>query len=323
MILTSFTYNGGINESGGVLQAEAINITDNIYGSCDSSVYYDNTTRFAKNLLTVSNLLKNSSSSSFSGSFNSTEPANETQSAYATYECRGDLSLAECGTCLEAAMIYYCAHNGSGASAVVSGMTIMLRGCYYRYSNRVDYLQTLASATDTRLESCDTAPVASTQAGVMPALELLRQTAPYRSNMYASVAVVDVRNIYPPVYTLAQCLSFLTTAQCVKCLNLAPSEKCTSPLSTYSDAAIYFPSCFYVFNTSLTVAFDSDYTVFSVNFSMMSPPPSPPPPPPPPPPPSLPPTPLPSLQPSPTSSQLLPQGKPFVKHYPLGWMSHH
>ena len=277
VILTSFTYNGDINKRGGVLQAHAIKITDYIYGSCDSPVYYENTTNFAKNLLAVSDLLKNSSLSSSSGSFNSTDPTNETQSAYATYECRGDLSLVECEACLQASLDYYCSHNGSGHSVVVSAMTIMLRGCYYRYSNRPDYLQTLVNATDTRFESCDTAPVAATQAGVMPAMQLLRQTVPYRPNLYASVAVVDVQNISPPVYALAQCLSFLSPAECAQCLDRTPMSTCIAPLSTYTDLAFYLPVCFYIFNTSMTVAFNSKYTTtLRINYSMLSPPPPPP-----------------------------------------------
>ena len=286
--------NGDMNERP-VLQARAAEITDSIYGSCDSTVYYENTSPFTTNLRTVLSVVNDTSSSMYSGRYSLPYPTNTSQSAYATYECRRDLSIQECHACVQKTLTYYCTYNGAyRADLVISAMTIMLRGCYFRYSNREGYLQALAGdVRTTNHESCDTAPASAMQAGVSPALAYLRTIAPYQTaGFFASVAVVDVKNFYPPVYALAQCLSFLSSAECAQCLDRMPDTNCTARLSTYSDLEFYLPVCFYTFNTSMTVAFNSKYTTtLRIDYSMLSPPPPkhPPPPPPrsPPPPPPL------------------------------------
>ena len=188
----------------------------------------------------------------------------------------------------------------------------MLRGCYFQYSNQADYLQVLASDDrTTNHASCDTAPVSSTQAGVYPALDYLRTTAPYQTGYFASVAIIDITSFYPTVYALAQCVSFLSSAECAQCLGRMPGTNCTEPLSTYTDLEVYLLVCFYTFNTSVTVAFNSKYTTtLRIDYSMLSPPPPPKHPPPPPPrspqsPPPPPPLSSGSSVPSPTSGNSL------------------
>ena len=275
--------NGDIHERP-VLQARAAEIADLMYGSCDSTVYYQNTSQFATNLRTVLNAINDSSSSTYSARYSLAYPTNASQSAYGTYECRRDLSIQECHVCVQKTLTYYCPYNGTyHAELVVSAITIMLRGCYFRYSNQAGYLDALASdVVTTNYESCDTAPVAALQAGVSPALAYVRAIAPTQTSgfFFASVAVVDVKNVYPPVYALAQCLSFLSAAECAQCLDRMPDTNCTARLSTYSDLEFYLPVCFYTFNTSMTVAFNSKYTTtLRFDYSMLSPPPPPPSPP--------------------------------------------
>ena len=282
--MQAYYYDNGEIHERAVLQAAAAEITDEIYVTCDGTVYYQNTSEFVTNLRTILSAAYANSASNYSGSYSLAYPSNASQSAYATYECRRDLSIQECHACVEEALGYYCTDDDTyHEDLVFSAMTIMLRGCYFRYSNQAGYLDALASdVVTTNYESCDTAPVAALQAGVSPALAYVRAIAPSQTSrfFFASVAVVDVKNVYPTVYALAQCLSFLSAAECAQCLGRMPGTNCTEPLSTYTDLEVYLLVCFYTFNTSVTVAFNSKYTTtLRIDYSMLSPPPPPPPPP--------------------------------------------
>ncbi|KAL6004910.1 hypothetical protein ACLOJK_005468 [Asimina triloba] len=197
-----------------------------VYGGCSQSKYPTNSP-FQSNLNSLLSYLTNSASQS---TYNTFAVANDTNSppdaaAYGLYQCRGDLSITDCATCVQSAVAQLglvCVYAFAGG--------LQLDGCFVRYDN-VNFLGKL----DTTLEYRKCSPRTSDDN------EFFQRRDDVLADLQTAVSF-RVRTV-GMVEGVAQCMGDLTSADCSACLSDAVGKLknvCGAALA----ADVYLAQCY-------------------------------------------------------------------------------
>ncbi|XP_058086207.1 plasmodesmata-located protein 8 [Magnolia sinica] len=197
-----------------------------IYGGCSQPKYQPNSP-FQSNL---NNLLSSLSNSASQSSYNSLATGNDSSTppdaaVYGLYQCRGDLSTADCASCVQSAVAQLglvCVY------AYAAGL--QLDGCFVRYDN-VNFLNRL----DTTLMYKKCSPSTSNDD------EFFRKRDDVLADMQSGVGF-RVRSV-GTVEGVSQCMGDLSSSDCSACLSEAVSQLknvCGSALA----ADVYLAQCY-------------------------------------------------------------------------------
>ncbi|MCO5572812.1 hypothetical protein L7F22_026571 [Adiantum nelumboides] len=167
---------------------------------------------------------------------------------YAMYQCRGDLSLSDCHTCL----VTHLFAQGLKAFCAISYNArdgrVMLKGCYFAclYDNN------LFNDTTEKLQHKDCngqleGTSEAFQANLKSALNQVLTLAPDNGGFYAASAGTGS----VAAYALAQCMGYLQPDDCRACLEL--SDVCAGSVI----GSVYYTSCFFLYSDSADLYFDS------------------------------------------------------------------
>lgn len=197
-----------------------------VYGGCSQAKYQPNSP-FQPNL---NSLLSSMATSSSQSSYNSFAIGNSSSlppdaAVYGLYQCRGDLSIPDCASCIENAI-------GQLGLLCVNGYAagLQLDGCYVRYDN-TDFLGKL----DTTLVYNKCSPSSSSDS------DFFRRRDDILADLQAGVGF-RVRSL-GMVEGFAQCLGDLSSVDCSSCLTEAVGKLkniCGSSVA----ADVYLAQCY-------------------------------------------------------------------------------
>ncbi|VFQ66507.1 unnamed protein product [Cuscuta campestris] len=199
--------------------------TDSIYASC-SRTRFNPGTVYESNVNSALASLVNSANSATFNKFKTSLPGStDPDVVYSLYQCRGDLSVPDCGTCVAAAV----SRLGSLCQDT-SGGSLQLEGCLVRYDN----VSFLGAPEDTvALQKCGpTASSGDVVTGREAVLTYLTQ-----GGQYFRVGG------YGRVQGMAQCTQDVDPQKCQDCLRKA-IDGLGSACGSASWGYVYLSKCY-------------------------------------------------------------------------------
>ncbi|MCO5567969.1 hypothetical protein L7F22_021665 [Adiantum nelumboides] len=176
------------------------------------------------------------------------ESTDKGETLYAMYQCRGDLSLSDCHTCLVTDLFAKGLNAFCPISYNAKEGRVMLKGCYFAglYDNN------LFNDTTEKMQSKDCngqldGTSEAFQANLKSALNQVLTLAPENGGFYAASAGTGS----VMAYALAQCMGYLKPDDCRACLEL--SDVCAGSVI----GSVYYTSCFFLYSDSADLFFDS------------------------------------------------------------------
>ncbi|KAI4320281.1 hypothetical protein MLD38_033777 [Melastoma candidum] len=195
-----------------------------VYGGC-TQLRYSPGSAYVTNLNSLLTSLVNSATYSSFNKFTVVGPSSN-DAVYGLYQCRGDLSMPECATCVARAVT----ESGITCSGTCGG-TIQLQGCYVRYDNA-----TFLGEEDKMVAYKKCGPSDGYQADVMGRRDsvlagLIGATGPYRVGGSGELLGV------------AQCTGDLSAGQCQDCVYEA-IKRLKSECATATTGDMFLVKCY-------------------------------------------------------------------------------
>ncbi|GLT28790.1 hypothetical protein SLA2020_036970 [Shorea laevis] len=193
-----------------------------VFGGCTQQKYAPDSP-YQSNLNTLLTSLVNSATYSSYSNYTITGSSPE-DVVYGLYQCRGDLSMPDCATCVSSAV----SHVGSLCSATCGG-AVQLQGCFIKYDN-----ETFLGVEDKTLVLKKCGPSAASE--IMGRRDevmagLTSGGGPFRVGQSGEVQ------------GLAQCVGDLNVGECQDCLSEAIGQlKSICGTATYGD--MYLGKCY-------------------------------------------------------------------------------
>lgn len=203
-------------------------VTDNLYGLCNPTTFTSNST-FSHNFKAVVFALTEQAYKTLYSEVNASY-------VYGMYQCRGDVSLPDCFSCVYNALISD-VHCGSAI-----GARVQYKGCFVRYEN-----YTFLDAGDD--QGLAIPPICSStqasnslyQSNLARVLNDTAKAAPAHPGFGYNASSVGEGN--STAYALAQCLGYLSSSQCASCLSQVSNY--TTLCNNSESAEVYFATCQY------------------------------------------------------------------------------
>ncbi|KAL6217610.1 hypothetical protein ACLB2K_010827 [Fragaria x ananassa] len=207
--------------------ATAVDYTSLVYKGCANQKFQDSTGIYSQNLQSLFNSLV--SSAQQKKTFFTTTSGDSPNAITGLYQCRGDLSTADCSTCVTKLPSLTQKLCGEVIAA-----RVQLSGCYLRYE--ISGLKQV-SGTQLLYKICNKASGSSDfQEKRDSAFEKLESGIKNGSVLFYTGS-------YESVYVLGQCEGDLGSSDCVECVKSA-SEKAGSECGDSVSGQIYQHKCY-------------------------------------------------------------------------------
>ncbi|XP_002526550.2 plasmodesmata-located protein 1 [Ricinus communis] len=207
-----------------VISATAADYTNLIFKGCARQKFQDPSGIYSQNL---NNLLQSLVSQSSQKSFSSTTSGDGQNAIAGLYQCRGDLTTAQCYTCVS--KIPEMVKKNCGE---VIAVRIQLSGCYLRYEIS-GFKQ--ASETELLYKICGSTQASGT------GFEEMRNSA--LDAMIDGVKNGFYTGNYQTVFVLGQCEGDLSSGDCGNCLKSAV-ESMKDQCGDSTSGQVYLHKCF-------------------------------------------------------------------------------
>ncbi|RWR75063.1 Gnk2 domain-containing protein [Cinnamomum micranthum f. kanehirae] len=196
-----------------------------VYGGC-SEIKFENESPFESNLDSLLTSILNSATFSLYNNFTISSPEPH-PTLYGLYQCRGDISTADCAACVKDAVSqlpHYCFHSCGG--------TLQLDACHVRYSN-----ESFLGVPDTTLvlKKCGAGSGLSDT-------DMLSRRDELLSGLGSGNGGFRVGNI-GYVSGMAQCVGDLSGEECTDCLSNAV-ERLRGGCGAGSWGDVYLSKCY-------------------------------------------------------------------------------
>eukprot|EP00250_Pteridium_aquilinum_P021983 c25274_g2_i1 orf=228-2339(-) len=229
--------------------AQRQSVLDFVYSQC-SPYNFDSSDGFARNLNTVKNsLIQNSSQFRYSLASSKTG-SQESDYVYGMYECRGDISLSDCSSCVQNGLAdFYTLCSGK----LARGARARYKGCYLRYENFTFEIVGTEAEDSSDYEVTPNCTGSSNESSALYQQNL--STALKNSAIAAPKHPLFGYNASSEgsgsntAYVLTQCLGYIPSLQCTACLsNLVANFKsaCNGSVS----GQVYLYTCYYLFSNA-------------------------------------------------------------------------
>ncbi|XP_017253545.1 plasmodesmata-located protein 2 isoform X1 [Daucus carota subsp. sativus] len=204
--------------------------TNFIYKGCANQRFQDPTGVYSQNLKTLFTALI---SQSTSAKFYKTTSGQGQSAISGLFQCRGDLSNADCNRCVSNAHQLFDKMCGPAVAA-----RIHLSGCYMRYE--ISGFK-LAGATDLLYKVCGATRVRGSgfDQKLGSALGQVEKGVTGGTGFYTGV--------YENVYVLGQCEGDLVGGDCVECVQSA-EQKAKSDCGDYVSGQIFLQQCYVTYS---------------------------------------------------------------------------
>ncbi|XP_050365243.1 plasmodesmata-located protein 1-like [Argentina anserina] len=205
----------------------AVDYTSLVYKGCANQKFQDSTGAYTQNLKTLFSSLV--SSAQQQKTFFTTTSGDSPNAIMGLYQCRGDLSPADCSTCVSKLPSLTQKLCGEAIAARVH-----LSGCYLRYE--ISGLKQV-SGTQLLYKICK-----SSKAGGSGEFEEKRDSA-FEKLESGIKSTTFYTGSYESVYVLGQCEGDLSNSDCGDCIKSA-SEKANTECGDSASGQIYQHKCY-------------------------------------------------------------------------------